>query len=124
MAHPAAIILRVELDSALAALLLARFERIERALTHLGVDMSELDDKLTTLETDYDALEADEQRELADLQALKDAGQTLTPDQESRLDALDAKFKADQAAIDAVDAPPAPADGGETSDESGDTPAP
>jgi len=87
---------------------LARIERLQRALANrLEIDMSELDDKLTAEETALTALEADEQRELADLQALQAAGQTLTPEQESRLDALASRIAADDAAIQAAD--PAPA---------------
>jgi hypothetical protein len=111
--------------------------------------MEEIDQELGTLEGDEQAeaaslatLSADETRELADLQSLKDAGQTLTPEQEERFAALDAKMQADKAAIDAEDAaintadpapaPPAdgsgdesaPSDGDGTPDAGGDEPAP
>jgi hypothetical protein len=85
--------------------------------------MGEIDQKLdgiadaeTAEEAALDALEADEQRELADLQALKDQpGVELTPEQAQRFDdltaratAVTARLQADTAAIDAVDpAPPA-----------------
>ena len=102
---------------------LDRIERLIRALAQrMEIDMSELDDKLTAIETAeageetaLATLGADEQRELADLQALQAGGQTLTADQAARLDALAAKVaqdtaavQADTAAIDAADpAPPA-----------------
>lgn len=96
------------------ALLLRRLDRVERLLVQIGRAvniegeiMSELDDKLTTIETDLTALDADEARELADLQALKAAGQTLTADQEARLDAIAAKVAAADAAINAADPPAA-----------------
>lgn len=96
--------------------ILRRLARIERLLVQVGRAvniegeiMSELDDKLTTIETDLDALSADEARELADLQALKAAGQTLTADQEARLDAIAAKIAADDAAINAADPATPPA---------------
>jgi hypothetical protein len=85
--------------------------------------MGEIDQKLdgladaeTAEETSLDALEADEQRELADLQALKNRPDVeLTPEQAQRFDDLTARAQAaaarvaaDDAAINAVD--PAPAD--------------
>jgi len=89
-----------------------RLARIERALgiteRELRNDMSEIDDKLAAEGAALTALEADEARELADLQALKDAGQTLTADQEARFDSLTARITAADAAIDTADPAPAP----------------
>lgn len=77
-------------------------------ITETEHDMANIDDELTTLEGDEAAeqaslatLTADEKRELADLQALKDAGQTLTPEQEQRFAALDTAIQANEAALDA-----------------------
>lgn len=93
-------------------------------ITETEHDMTNIDDELATLEGDEAAeqaslatLTADEERELADLRALKDAGQTLTPEQEQRFATLDAQIQAnkaaldaDTAAIDTADPAPAPVD--------------
>lgn len=87
----------------------------------MRIDMSEIDDKLSAEDTALTVLEADEARELADLQALKDAGQALTPDQEAKFDSLTARINAADAAIDSADpAPATPVDG---TGDAGDTPA-
>jgi peptidoglycan hydrolase CwlO-like protein len=87
---------------------LTELRRIRRAIESQGEHMSEIDNKLDKLEADVTVLSADETRELADLAALKAAGQALTPEQAARFDALDAKIQADDAAINAED--PAPVD--------------
>lgn len=93
---------------------LDRLDRIEQTLggiqREMRKDVSEIDDKLNAEDTALTGLEADETRELADLQALKDQGQTLTPEQEQRFDALTARISADDAAIDTAD-PATPVNG-------------
>lgn len=90
----------------------SQLDRIEHKIdanhTKEEKHMSEIDDKLAAEATALTALEADEARELADLQALKDAGQTLTADQEATFDSLTARITAADAAIN--DADPAPVD--------------
>jgi len=97
--------IQVQVDlSEIEQLINRRFDRLEQLL---GVAVANIDDELTTLEADVKGLSDDETRELADLEALKAAGQALTPEQQARFDALDAKVKADTSAIDQADPPPA-----------------
>lgn len=80
--------------------------------------MSEIDDKLDAEDAALTGLEADEQRELADLTALQ-AQQPLTADEAARFDALTARVTAADAAINAAD--PAPATPAPTDPGTGDT---
>lgn len=110
-----------------------RAEQLDRievkvdALT-LKVDkiMGTVEDGLTTVESDVTnveaslaKLDAEETRELADLQAALNNGDVLSPENQARFDALSQRLEADQAAVDADSAaietvdptPTAPADG-------------
>lgn len=86
--------------------------------------MSDFDTKVAAINASLDTLSADDQRVLADLQALKDSQGTLTPDQDAQLDALLAKVQGEDAAVNAADPAPVvtpPTDGGDTPvDGSGD----
>lgn len=100
---------------------LARLTRIERALHIEGKIMAKVDDELTIVEGAVDALTEDEQRELADLTAIKnDPNRDLSPEEQARFDAIVAKLHEGVADIDAVD-PPAAAPIGDGSGD-GDTP--
>jgi peptidoglycan hydrolase CwlO-like protein len=86
--------------------------------------MGTFEDKMAAINAALDTLSADDQRVLADLQALKDAQGTLTTDQEAQLDALLAKVQGEDAAVDAADPAPVvtpPADGGDTGEGDGTT---
>jgi hypothetical protein len=98
---------------------LQRLTRIERALNIEGKIMAKIKDELTIVEGALDALTADEQRELADLTAIKNQGTDLSPEDQARFDAIVAKLHQGVADIDAVDPPPAAPIG----DGSGDAPA-
>ncbi len=86
-----------------------RLARIEQAMQiehhEQEKHMSEIDDELTAVENALTVLDADEQRELADLTALQQA-QPLSPEEKARFDALVARVQADDAAINAADAAP------------------
>lgn len=118
-----------------------RLSRIERAQ---GIEMQEerkimgtIEEGFTEVETAETGVEAslatlseDETRELADLQALKDQGDELSPENQARFDALTAAVAANKSAVDADDAAinsadPAPvvtppADGDDGSTDSGE----
>lgn len=98
---------------------LQRLTRIELALNLQRRIMTNVDDELTTVEGALDALTADEQRELADLTAIKAQGKELSPDEQARFDAIVVKLHQGVADIDAVDPAPAAPIG----DGSGDAPA-
>lgn len=97
---------------------LQRLARIELALNIQRRIMTNIDDELTTVEGALDALSADEQRELADLTAIKAQGSELSPEEQARFDAIVAKLHQGVADIDAVDPAPAAPIG----DGSGDAP--
>jgi glutamine synthetase adenylyltransferase len=121
---------RVVLDEDTRRLLERIDHRVGRVIEELHITrteeeqhMGEIDQKLDGIadadaaeEAALDALEADEQRELADLQALKDRPDVeLTPEQAQRFDDLTARaqaaaarIQADDDAINAVDPAPAP----------------
>lgn len=86
----------------------------EKKMASIEDGLAEVEAAETAEEAVLATLSADETRELADLAALKTAGDTLTPDQQARFDALTAKVAADTAAVQADDdainaADPAPA---------------
>ncbi len=87
-----------------------RLDRIEQALTQEGVIMSEVDDKLTALQTSLGDLATDLDRELADLKNALSG--SLTADQEAAFQAVSDRVAAMKTAIDTADpAPAGPSDG-------------
>jgi hypothetical protein len=98
---------------AVSAALGPRLTRIERALRRMGVNMSELDDKLTVIEQAEVAEAGAIDRALKDLAELKaelaDAG-SLSDEQAGRLDAIAAQIAKGTSDIDAADPAPAPVD--------------
>lgn len=85
-----------------------RLARIERTVNVEGAIMSEVDDRLTQVQTEVAGLADDVQRELADLAAALSG--TLSADQRSKFDALDEKLASIKDAVDQADPQqPAPA---------------
>jgi len=85
-----------------------RLDRIERLVTTEGKTMDTVDTKLDEVEAAEATEAADLARELADLKdALAGEGK-LTDAQAQRFDALATRIQGNVAAIDAVDAQPAP----------------
>ena|SRR5215467_5343189 len=86
---------------------LTRIEIVLRAIyREVRKDMAELDDELDSIEAAESAEQADLARVIADLEAKAQAG-TITDEERSRLQALQAAIEADTAALDQADPPAA-----------------
>jgi hypothetical protein len=83
-----------------------RLDRIERLVHTEGIIMTEIDDRLAAVATQFDDLTTDLGRELADL--TNAVAGNLTAEQRAEFDALAQKMTDAKLAIDTADPPPAP----------------